>query len=188
MMKNRFFVTKHLLYSCLCIIGILICFTACKKSPPKPVFDLTTRGGEVMASYNDSTPQVVFYYKVDENGKQTQEKIGEAYYYENKQEYVGGGLKNEKRDGKWYAFFPDGSLQTEAFYIEGKEHGAYNIYRENGKPFVKGHYNHGICDGTWYFYDETGIQTKKIKADKNTIACGYCQKCLQLKKSGGGER
>jgi antitoxin component YwqK of YwqJK toxin-antitoxin module len=134
-----------------------------------------------MASYNDSTPQVVFYYKVDEKGNPTDEKIGEAYYYENMQEYVGGGMKDGKREGKWYAFFIDGSVQTEAFYIDGNEHGAYNVYQENGKPLYKGHYNHGICNGTWYFFDNEGKQTKKLKADKNTIICRYCPRCLQIK-------
>ena len=167
-------------YQSLLIVGLIICFSACNKKP-KPVFDLNSPGGEIIASYNDTLPQIVFYYKVDENGNKTQEKIGEAYYYDNKQEYVGGGLKEGKRDGKWYAFFKDGSVQTEAFYIDGQEHGAYNVYREPGKPLYKGHFNHGICDGTWYFYDEDGKQTQKIKADKNTIACGYCSKCQNLK-------
>jgi antitoxin component YwqK of YwqJK toxin-antitoxin module len=149
---------------------------------PKPVFDLNTPGAEVMASYNDSIPQVVFFYKVDENGNQTREKIGEAYYYDNKQEYVGGGMKDEKRDGKWYAFFRDGALQVEAFYINGQEHGAYNVFRENGNPIYKGHFDLGNCDGTWFFYDENGKQIRKIVADKNTMACEYCQKCLELKQ------
>jgi antitoxin component YwqK of YwqJK toxin-antitoxin module len=73
-------------------------------------------------------------------------------------------------------------VQTEAFYIDGKEHGAYNVYQENEKPLFKGHYNHGDCDGTWYFYDSGGKQTKKIKADKNTTVCEYCPRCLQLKQ------
>jgi len=167
----------------LWIVVLIISFAACnKQSKPKPVFDLYSPGSEVMAAYNDSTPQVVYYYKVDEKGAPTKEKIGEAYYYENKQEYIGGGLKDDKREGRWYAFFRDGSVQTEAFYIDGKEHGAYNVFRANGKPLFKGHYDHGICDGTWSWYDENGNQTKKLKADKNTIACEWCSKCLKLKK------
>ena len=164
------------------IITLLICFAACNKRPPKPVFDLDTKGAQVMASYNDSIPQVVFYYKLDKQGNPTDEKIGEAYYYENKQEYVGGGLKDGIREGKWYAFFRDGSVQTEAFYIDGKEHGAYKVYQENGKPLFKGHYDYGNCDGTWYFYDNEGKLTKKIKTDKNTQVCGYCPRCLELKQ------
>jgi antitoxin component YwqK of YwqJK toxin-antitoxin module len=181
-MKPSFFITTKVFHLCFFLFCLLICFNFCTKKAPKPVFDLSTPGAEVVASYNDSIPQVVFYYKVDENGNQTQEKIGESYYYENKQEYVGGGLKDGKRDGKWYAFFRNGSVQTEAFYIDGQEHGAYNVYRENGKPLYKAHYDHGICDGTWYFYDEEGTITEKKIADKNTIVCGYCQKCLKLKQ------
>jgi len=163
------------------MILLLTCFTACKSKKPKPIFDLSSPGSQVIASYTDSLPQVVYYYKVDEKGNTTQEKIGEAYYYENKQEYVGGGMKDGKREGRWYAFFRDGSVQTEAFYIDGMEHGAYNVYRENGKPMFKWYYNHGVCDGTWYWYDENGSVTKKMKADKNTIVCEYCEKCLKLK-------
>ena len=167
-------------YFNLLIITLLICFAACNKRKPKPVFEMNSKGSQVVAAYNDSTPQVVYHYKVDKKGNPTGEKIGESYYYENKQEYIGGGLKDGKREGKWYAFFRDGSVQTEAFYVDGKEHGDYTVYRENGKPIFKGHYDHGICDGTWYFYDEDGTQTKKIKADANTIACEYCPKCMRL--------
>jgi len=180
---NFSFLSDNIFYRNLWIFGILVCFAACNKQQkrPTPEFTLQTPGGEIMAAYNDSIPQVVFYYKVDEQGNRTQEKVGEAYFYENKQEYVSGGLKDGNRDGKWYAFFRDGSVQTEAFYVDGKEHGAYNVFREDGKPLFKGHYVHGICSGTWYFYDETGKQTKKIKADANTIACEWCPKCLKLK-------
>jgi antitoxin component YwqK of YwqJK toxin-antitoxin module len=177
-MKNT---SSFIFNNILWIFVMLVCFTACSKRHPKPVFDLNTKGGEIVASYNDSTPKAVFYYKVDKNGNPTQEKIGEAYFYDNKQEYIGGGLKDGKRDGKWHAFFKDGSVQTEAFYIDGKEHGAYNVYRENGTPIYKGHYDHGICDGTWYYYNEKGEETKKISADENTIACEYCPKCMKLK-------
>ncbi|MDR2970785.1 MAG: hypothetical protein LBU83_02475 [Bacteroidales bacterium] len=162
------------------ILLSLFCLTTCKHKP-KPVFDLNSPGGIIIASYNDTTPHVVFYYKVDEKGNPTQEKIGEAFYYDNKQEYVGGGLKDGKKEGKWYAFFKDGSVQTEVFYVDGQRHGDYNLYRENGKPLLKGHYDHGICNGTWYYYDETGKVKKKVKADKKTIVCEDCPKCNGLK-------
>ncbi|MDR0206563.1 MAG: hypothetical protein LBI45_04825 [Bacteroidales bacterium] len=181
-MKNTYLLSTNIFSNCLLFFSLLICFNACSPKKPKPVFELNTPGGEVVASYNDTLPQIVVFYKVDENGNKTHEIIGEAHYYENKQERKGGGLKNGKRDGKWYAFFKDGSVQTDAFYIEGKEHGIYNVYREDGKPYFRGHFDHGNCDGTWYYYDETGKQTRKIIADENTMACEYCQKCLKLKQ------
>jgi antitoxin component YwqK of YwqJK toxin-antitoxin module len=161
-------------------LALIICFSACNKKQ-KPVFDLESPGSELIAVYDDSSPNIVYYYKLDKNGNKTDEKIGESYFYENKQVYMGGGSKDGEKDGEWRAFYKDGSIWVEAFYISGKEHGAYNVYRENGNPYYKGHYNNGICDGTWSFYDENGKETKKIKADENTIACQDCPKCRKLK-------
>jgi len=184
-MKKPFLSTKNLFYRGLWIFGILFFITACcnKQEPPKLVFDLDTPGGEVVASFEDDTPQVVFFYKIDERGETTQEQIGVAEYYPNMQERLGGALSNGKREGQWYAFFPDGSIQTDAFYINGIEHGDYIVYRDNGHPIYKGHYEHGNCDGTWYWFDENGKQIKKIKADAKTIACEYCKKCFTLKEN-----
>jgi len=183
-MKNIFYITNNLFFKWLSVLCVFLFFATCNKNkiPPQPVFDLDTPGGEVVALFEEeNTPRVVFFYNIDENGNQTQEQIGVAEYYSNQQERLGGGMKDGKRDGKWYAFFPDGSVQVDAFYIDGIEHGDYIVYRENGNPYFKGHYDHGICDGTWRWYDENGNQTKKIKADKKTIACEYCTKCLALK-------
>ena len=148
---------------------------------PKPVFDADLPGSEVILSFEDATPRVVFHFKIDENGNQTPEQIGVSEYYPNQQERLGGGLKDGQRNGQWYAFFPDGTVQTDAFYVNGKEHGPYVVYRDNGKPFYQGHFNNGNCDGTWYWYDEAGQQTRMVVADKKTIACDYCKKCISLK-------
>lgn len=183
-MKKTFDITTNLFIKGLWILWVLVFLVSCNntQAPPKPEFDLDTPGGEVVVAFEDNTPQVVFYYKIDETGNQTQEHIGVAEFYANQQERLGGGLKEGKRNGQWYAFFPDGSVQTNAFYMDGKEHGNYMVYRENGKPYYKGHFDYGICDGTWFWYDENGKVTRKIKADKNTIACEYCKKCLELKQ------
>ena len=175
--------TINVFYRNLWIIVIFLFFTACnKQQKPKLVFNINTPGGIVMETYNDSLPKTVYYYKLDEKGVLTHEKIGEVHYYANKQEYTSGGYKDGKKEGKWYSLFRDGSLQSEINYSDGIEHGAYYINRENGNPLIKGHYNHGNCDGTWCWYDENGKETKKIKADENTIACDYCPKCLKLKQ------
>jgi len=182
-MKKMFSIATVFLNRNLWIFGILACFAACqnKQQHPKPEFTLNTPGGKVNEYWNDTLPKVVYYYKIDETGEPTTEEVGVAEFYQNKQEYVSGGLKDGNKEGKWFAFYRDGLVQTETFYVDGKIHGVYNLYRENGKPLLKGYYDHDICTGTWTWYDEAGKQTKKIKADKNTIACEWCAKCLQLK-------
>jgi hypothetical protein len=167
----------------LIIIGLLFTLAACiKQKTVTPEFTMSTPGGQITESWNDTLPKVVLYYDIDEKGNRKDEPVGVAEYYQNQQEYISGGLKEGKREGKWFAFFPDGSVQTEAFYVNGKEHGEYNVFRQNGHPVYKGHYNLGICDGTWTWFDENGNQTKKIKTDINTIGCGWCERCMKLKK------
>jgi len=181
---KKYIFTTYLFYKVLWIFGILIFIISCNRNQTlsQPEFDLNTPGGQIVKTHEDGSPKEIDYYKIDENGNQTNELIGVAEFYPNLQEFRGGGLNEGKRNGQWYAFFPDGAVQVDAFYVNGNEHGHYTVYRENGTAYYKGHYDNGICDGTWYWYDENGNQTKKIKANKNTIACGYCKKCLTLKK------
>jgi len=172
-MKKNFFITNNLLHKCLSVFSVLVFLASCsnQQSSPKLVFDLDTPGGEIVAFFEDNTPQLIVFYNIDEHGE-TQEQVGVAEYYPNKQERCGGAMKNGKRDGQWYHFFPDGTLQSELFYVEGVVHGSYALYRENGKLLLKGHYDHGICDGIWYRYDENGKQISKEKS------CGSCPKCF----------
>lgn len=167
----------------LLIIMLLTIFVSCQKFGKKGNIDPddTIKGRKVMELNSDKSPKVVYYYQVDENGNITNEKVREIYYFPGKKKYVEGNIKNNSRDGQWHSYFPDGKVNSEAFYVQGKEHGVYKVYRENGKLFYVGHYNMGICDGEWRFYDEKGLMEKKILADSNTIVCGSCSKCIRIK-------
>ena len=136
-------------------------------------------GRKVMEWNSDKTPKVVYYYKVDTTGNITGEKIREVHYFSGKKKYIEGNVKNNLRDGLWRSYFIDGKVNSEGFYVQGKEHGVYKVYRENGKPLYIGHYNMGICDGEWRFYDSNGLLEKKIMADSNTVVCGSCPKCVK---------
>jgi len=71
--------------------------------------------------------------------------------------------KDGKRQGKWEAFYPNGSTWSVHTYENGVQVGVYRTWHPNGKPFIEGHYDRsGKPDGTWKFYDERGqlIQEK----------------------------
>lgn len=174
--------TKTINFYLLLLLALFVVHS-CKQELPKTefVFDPQTAEYEVISMYADSTPQVVTYYKVDEKGYKTNEIIGEAFFYENKQEHTKGALKNGKREGLWYSYFRDGSVQSEIFYADGKYHDTYKVYRAKDLLWFEGHYNMGICDGTWHYYDEQGNETRTVKADKHTIVCEYCGKCAGIK-------
>lgn len=166
------------------ILLILLTFS-CNKNRPDPAeqFNDKTPGRKVIESYSNQNPQVVYFYEVDENDKVTDTKIGEMYYYQDKKVYVGGGVKNNKRDGVWKAYHPNGKVQTDAFYIEGKEDGDYTVYYDNEQILYSGHYTKGICDGAWKFYSRNGKLTKSIKAEGTQIVCGVCPRCISIYKS-----
>ena len=67
-----------------------------------------------------------------------------------------GLMVNNRRQGKWIFFHPNGRTQLEAMFIDGVENGAYNMYRETGIPLILGFYINGQRAGVWEFYDPQG--------------------------------
>ena len=109
-----------------------------------------------MKHYEDESPKVVVYYVLDSLGNLTGEVAHETHFYENHQKYIDGNRDGEHRDGLWYAYFPDGTVQTKAYYADGKENGRYTVYYSNGNVRYTGVYNYGVKTGEWRFYNEDG--------------------------------
>lgn len=165
-------------------ITLLLCIVACtnKGSQSKVDPDDTLPGRTVVELNPDSSPKVVYYYKIDDSGNLTDEKIREVHYRPGKKKYVAGDIKNDERNGEWKAYHENGRIQTEATYIDGKEHGEYKVYQDNGAYLFIGHYDHGICVGEWKKFNRQGEVIKTVIADSTTVVCGGCEKCKVLRK------
>ena len=109
-------------------------------------------------TYEDDSPKVVAYYVKDSLGNSTSEIVHETHFYENHQKYIDGNRNGDNRDGLWYAYYPDGTVQTKAFYVNGKEEGRYTVYYSNGNVRYTGLYKEGKQVGEWRFYNEDGTQ------------------------------
>lgn len=180
MIKSLFSFIKTFVFITL----VFLTFSCGNNRPdPQEKFNDKTPGRKVMGTYSDKNPQVVYFYELDDNKKVTDKKVGEMYYYQDKKVYVGGGMKNNLRDGVWKAYHPNGNIQTDAFYIGGKEEGDYTVYYDNEQILYTGHYTNGNCDGEWKFYSKNGKLTKTIKAEGNQIVCGVCPRCLAAYKT-----
>lgn len=153
-----------------------------KKAPMRSEFDGndTLPGRKVVETYQNDNPKIVYFYKTDELGNPTEEKTREVYYFEGQKRYMEGDIHQERRNGKWYSYFKNGYVNSEATYIDGKEDGEYTVYYENGNPLYIGYYDKGVCTGTWVFYDESGHITKTITADENTPICRSCSRCKAI--------
>lgn len=67
-----------------------------------------------------------------------------------------GMVRNGMKTGRWEFFYANGEKMMEATYMDDVENGAYNSYRENGKPYFRGYYINGERASIWEFYDEDG--------------------------------
>lgn len=114
-------------------------------------------GRVTLKTYEETeTPKVVVYYVLDSLGNPTDEVAHETHYYENQQKYIDGNRDGDNRDGLWYAYHPDGTVQTKANYQNGKPQGRYTVYYSNGNVRYTGVYESGCQVGEWRFYNEDG--------------------------------
>lgn len=124
---------------------------------------------EVEATNEDETPKVVFYFEKDSAGQPTKNKVHETHLYPGNKKYIDGNVKNNRRDGLWYAYYPDGTVQTKAYYVNGRPDGQYTVYYKNGAVRYTGRYDMGRRTGKWHFYKEDGslAQVKDFENPKH---------------------
>ena len=95
-------------------------------------------------------PMTMQYYKT-ENQQLT---ITQLQFFTNGTLRSLGQILNQKREGRWYFYHPNGQVMTEAIFQDDKENGVYTVFRENGIPYFRGTYINGNRAGVWEFYDE----------------------------------
>jgi len=59
------------------------------------------------------------------------------------------------RNGRWWQKTEKGTQSTT--YKLNLSHGVYEAYYANEKPYIKGQYEEGLHEGTWYFYHDDGL-------------------------------
>lgn len=131
-------------------------------------FEPNSEGAEVIDynyTENDSTPRTILIHALDSAGMPTPEVIGMLALHSNQKTYMGGGLKNNERDGLWQSFYENGQVWSETTYKDGVEEGFSRTFYENGQIRYEGNYKSGKMDGKWNYYDETGklIKTETYK-------------------------
>jgi len=69
------------------------------------------------------------------------------------------GVKN----GEWKQYYPDGSNRVKSGYANGKLHGKFDVWYDNGKKEFSGQYANDSRDGTWVMYNKDGSLKYKIE-------------------------
>jgi antitoxin component YwqK of YwqJK toxin-antitoxin module len=63
--------------------------------------------------------------------------------------------------GEWTTFYASGKIEEVQFYKDGKLHGEYLFYNEDGILIEKGNFNNGIREGEYHFYYNSGKIERK---------------------------
>ena len=70
--------------------------------------------------------------------------------HEPKHEVVGKMVKSTY-------YHANGQISQEGFYKDGKVHGEWKAYDENGNKIALGEYNQGKKTGKWFFWNEKSL-------------------------------
>ncbi|MFL5765994.1 MAG: toxin-antitoxin system YwqK family antitoxin [Bacteroidia bacterium] len=103
----------------------------------------------------DITPVPIYY---------TPERTAIPYSKESK--YQEGKFVNNKREGVWYTYFPNGMLQSEITYKNNKPDGFYTTYYDNGCYEVSGIWKGDDKFSDYkHFFSNCNILELEIKTD-----------------------
>jgi len=76
--------------------------------------------------------------------------------YENgKPKYI-GYFKNDKPIGKFTRFYPDGKIQSEAFFYDNSHYSSIKFYNQAQRVIAQGRYHDKLKDSTWTLYNDEG--------------------------------
>ncbi|EIJ38511.1 toxin-antitoxin system YwqK family antitoxin [Galbibacter orientalis] len=77
-------------------------------------------------------------------------------------------LEKEGEMVKATYFHDNGSIAQTGFYLDGKLHGEWKSYNEEGKKIAMAEYNNGKKTGKWFFWNEDSL--KEVNYEDNRIA------------------
>ncbi len=93
--------------------------------------------------------------RIDENNQ----KQGPWIYFSN--DYVDkitqkGSFKDNKKEGNWQTYYPDGTLKSEMNYQDNKQYGEVIVYYPNGKIQEQGFWKTNRWVGEYKYFHENG--------------------------------
>lgn len=104
---------------------------------------------------NDTGSTVVV--ETDEDLIERMPNMYREYYPGKKQLKMTGPLDNDgKRHGTWESFFENGVKNSVTYYVNGVRQGHSVVYYQNGQVFYIGEYTDDEKSGLWKTYNEKG--------------------------------
>lgn len=83
-------------------------------------------------------------------------------FYPNGVLQVEGTFVNGKRSGLWVSYHPAGNKQSENNYEDGVLEGKTVVYYPSGQIMYIGYFSNGENDGQWLYFDTEGTLIKEV--------------------------
>lgn len=87
-------------------------------------------------------------------------------HYTNGLKKLEGEKVNGKRHGVWKAYYENGFLWSEGSFWYGKRKGYSLVYYENGKKKMEGDYQNDLKVGVWKIWNSDGSLFKTVNMDE----------------------
>ena len=107
-----------------------------------------------IVGYNISVFSQNAINQLDDKGKKTGYWIN--YSKDGKSKLEEGNYKDDKKDGIWKGFFPNGKIKHEITYTNGLAKGYAKMFYEDGKPREEGTWNETCWIGDYRYYFPNG--------------------------------
>jgi len=76
---------------------------------------------------------------------------------------IGGYFIYSSSGGVRIFYYPSGSIQSKGELLDGKEHGYWEMWWENGNTVANGYFKNGIADSMWNYFNEEGVHYRTGK-------------------------
>jgi antitoxin component YwqK of YwqJK toxin-antitoxin module len=143
----------------VCILSILI-FPSGNSQTPDPNLIMLKNG--LICSINSGEPYTgkvsgVIDARIIEYNVVKGIKNGNfCIFSESGKKLVDGEMKNNKNEGLWQYFYPDGTLESQGYFKNDQVNDKWFWYYPDGKLKTSGGYLNGKKNGKWTIYDESG--------------------------------
>ena len=87
-------------------------------------------------------------------------------FYPNGELKMSGQTINGKKHGLWVAYFENGGVWSKNEFDHGVQHGTTLVFQKSGLTYYTGAYKNGERSGKWQFYDKSGEPSRSINYDK----------------------
>lgn len=134
---------------------------------------ITGCGGEDNTQIPENNSKEPLIVETDEPGLQPDIQISNTIptegaedgpytlYYPNGNLQVEGMFVNGKRSGVWTSYHPAGNKQSQNTYVNGELEGKTVVYFPSGQIMYIGYFSNGENDGQWLYFDEEGTLIKE---------------------------